>query len=231
MHFIANFLLLLLFSPIILGMGLFDVHCHLLPEIDDSKAKWEELESIFQVYSDCGLDGICFTPHLYNPYVKTDVMGIREAFARAAKIANRVGLQATIGSEVFVDKLMKVKVLPIMGKYGLIEFNTQNAPLQLLEKVQSLLPLRPMIAHVERYSWLEPESAIISVMRDMGCIFQVNGKALKPGSKAERYVEAGIVDVLASDCHGNTADIVALAEALGSHPEIIQKMRQLGLSR
>lgn len=212
-------------------MGLFDVHSHLLPGIDDSKAKWEGLEEIFRVYLDCGLDGVCFTPHLYNPHVKTDVLGIREAYARAKEMADRVGIATAIGSEVYVNDYITPRVLPIFGEFALIEFSTTYAPMDMLGKIASLKPFIPIIAHVERYSWLEPDSAVIDEMKALGCLFQVNGKALEKGGKAERYVASGIVDLFASDCHGRKEDIIALSKAFGRWPDIMKKMSRYGLTR
>ena len=208
-------------------MDLFDIHCHLLPHIDDGFVEWSEIRHYFSLYKNCGFSGIVFTPHLYNPYVRTDVKSIRGAFERALEEAKDFDLTLHIASEIFVLDETVVKGLPIIGEYALVEFPTDYAPPFVMEKLKTLAPLKPIIAHIERYKWLSPSSPLISEMRDNGYLIQVNGKALKKGGVAKSYVDAGLVDMLASDCHGKDGDVIDLAEMISSHRDIMSKMSQM----
>lgn len=207
-------------------MGLIDIHCHLLPQVDDGRLRWEDMEEVFKLYQSCGIDSIIFTPHLYNPYVSTRTESLKPSFLKAKGIAEACGISVSLSSEVFVKDQKVLKALPLLGRFALVEFSTTYAPIGMMEKLETLSPLIPIIAHVERYSWLEPDSPILVRMKDLGYLFQVNGKALRPGSKAEKYVKSGIVDFLASDCHGDRRDIIDFAEALSKNPDIMKKMSQ-----
>lgn len=208
-------------------MSLFDLHCHLLPEIDDSFAKWDDLKALLSTYKAVGFDGVCFTPHLYDPYVTTQVGQIRTAFARASEVASSCGLFSFLGSEIYVRDELPIKGVPLLGKYYLVEFSTTFAPLNLLEKLEALAPRIPVIAHIERYSWLDVDSPLVEEFHSRGYLIQVNGKALSKSDKARRYCESGFVDLLASDCHGNRDDIIALGEGVVRYPLILEKMGHL----
>ena len=208
-------------------MELFDMHCHLLPHVDDGFVEWENLDSYLSLYKRCGFSGVIFTPHLYDPYVRTDVMALRSAWARASQMAGERGLFTALASEIYVSDQEVVKGIPALGKYALVEFNIDYAPSAFFEKLESLSPLIPIIAHIERYKWLSPESETVRELKERGYLIQVNGKALKKGGKAKEYVDAGLVDLLASDCHGNKEDIIDLAEMISSHPDIMSKMSQM----
>lgn len=209
------------------NMELYDMHCHLLPHIDDGFVEWSELGSYLDLYKSCGFSGLIFTPHLYDPYVTTDVKALREAWVKAKKICEEKGLFSSLASEIYVLDEEKVKGLPVMGRYALVEFPTEYAPSSFFQKLESLYPLVPIITHIERYKWLSPESDAVAEMRRRGYLIQVNAKALAKGGKAEEYVLRGLVDILASDCHGEKKDIVDLAQMISSHPDIMRKMSLL----
>ena len=50
-------------------MSLLDMHCHLLPAIDDGYVAKEQFEKMMRIYSECGFTPP--SPHIYNPYVTT----------------------------------------------------------------------------------------------------------------------------------------------------------------
>ncbi len=203
------------------------MHCHLLPHVDDGAAEWGSLSSYFSLYKKCGFTGVIFTPHLYSPYVSTDVKALGDTFKRASALAEESGLSSSLASEIFVLNEERVKGLPIANRYALVEFPVSYAPPGMMEKLETLSPLIPVIAHIERYDWLTPESPVIMEMKDRGYLIQVNGKALAKGGKAKEYAESGLVDILASDCHGNEKDIIDLAEMASCYPEILGRMTRM----
>lgn len=76
-------------------MGICDMHCHLLPEIDDGYLSREQFIRMLTLYQLSGVTAIAFTPpHIYNPYVTTNIAGLRETYhwARGGE-AEALGLQ------------------------------------------------------------------------------------------------------------------------------------------
>ena len=158
------------------NMELFDMHCHLLPHVDDGFVEWNELGNYLDLYKSCGFSGIIFTPHLYDPYVTTDVKALRDSWIRANRLCEEKGLFSSLASEIYVLNEETVKGVPIMARYALVEFPTEFAPPALFEKLESLSPLIPIIAHIERYKWLSPESEALKEMKARGYLIQVNGR-------------------------------------------------------
>lgn len=209
-------------------MGLIDVHAHLLPSIDHTEVTWESLEDLLSLYRACGFDTVCFTPHLYNPFVVTDIKGIRDAFKKAADMSEHHDLLPVLASEVYVSDEAFIKGLPIAGRYILLEFSTAFAPVNLVEKLESVSSeLTPIIAHIERYSWLSADSQLVRLFKDKGYLIQINGKAVKKGGRVLDYIESGVVDLVASDCHGNREDIILAAEVISRYSMIQKKMNDL----
>ncbi len=208
-------------------MDLFDIHSHILPELDDGFVRWDGLRQYFRLYRECGISGVAFTPHLYDPYVRTDVPSIRPAWEKARAMAEEEGLYAALGSEIYLSDQEKIKGIPIIGEYYLVEFPVDYAPPCFMEKLEAMSPIKPVIAHIERYKWLTPESPIVGEMKERGYLLQVNAKALKREGKAKEYAERGIVDILASDSHGRMDDIIDLAEMISSHQDIMSKMSRM----
>ena len=169
----------------------------------------------------------------YYFFAKTDKYLCFSATCNAVNkrsVAAEQGLRTGLGSEVYVSEQEQVKGIPMFGRYLLIEFSTRYAPANLMDKIRSVLPLTPIIAHIERYGWLDPDSAVVDEMKDMGCLIQVNGKAFGKGSGGERinrFLERGVVDIIASDSHGSLEDIRDMAASLAANPQIIRKMGSL----
>ncbi len=140
-------------------MGICDMHCHLLPEIDDGYLSREQFIRMLTLYQLSGVTAIAFTPHIYNPYVTTNIAGLRETYHWARGEAEALGLQTYLGSELFVGEQETLKTVPIDGRFALVEFGLSLPPPRLLERLQQLIEMhyRPLIAHVERYLWLNPK--------------------------------------------------------------------------
>jgi len=212
-------------------MGLFEMHCHLLPDIDDSKVPTDGLPRVLEIYRECGFTGIVFTPHIYNPYVHTRTEAIRDVWERAKVIAGEKGLKVYLGSELFIGDQDPVRTIPFAGKYALVEFPTTLPLPGWYERLASLVEqgFTPMVAHVERYCWLSVDGPDFARIRKLGCLIQVNVEGVADGT-ALPYLEADVVDVMATDNHGVEETLPArLVEERYSWPKVFDRMEALGL--
>lgn len=212
-------------------MGLFDLHCHLLPDIDDGKVPAEGLPRVLQIYKESGFDGLAFTPHIFNPYVTTKTERLREAWNQGKKIGEAMGLRMHLGSELFLGSQQEIISIPIAGRYALCEFPTTLPLAGWFEKLETLVSQRlvPLVAHVERYRWLTVESVDFQRIKALGCLIQVNVSAALDGS-ALPYLEADVVDVMATDNHGLDDETPAqLVMQMTKWPKVFARMEALGL--
>lgn len=209
-------------------MGLCDVHCHLLPSIDDGYVTSESFGRMLQLYLENGITTIAFTPHIYNPYVSTNIPALRSTFARAQEEAAKLGLTVYLGSELYVNDQDVLKAIPIADKYVLVEFGLSLPPAKLLSRLSQLSGqnLRPIIAHVERYRWLEPESRLLDELLALGCLLQTNVEAVESGASIP-YLKRNLVDIIASDNHGDETLPLRLVQALDAWPQVVQRMANL----
>lgn len=204
---------------------LIDMHLHLLPGIDDSHLKTDEMDAMFSAYSLLGFKYIFFTPHLYNPYVITDIKGIGPMFEKAGRIAEKYGIITSLASEVYIREYDEYRILPLSGRYVLCEFSTTMPPLNLFEKLDRLIDrgFRIIFAHIERYNWFAPDNEYFKMAKKRDILFQVN--ATEPlCKKSIEYLDSGIVDFIASDNHGDIEKPEILLKVLNQYPKIIDKM-------
>ncbi|MDK2860173.1 CpsB/CapC family capsule biosynthesis tyrosine phosphatase [Sphaerochaeta halotolerans] len=209
-------------------MGICDMHSHLLPEIDDGYLSREQFIRMLNLYQLSGVTAIAFTPHIFNPYVTTNISELRETYQWARGEAEALGLQTYLGSELFVGDQETLKTIPINGRFALVEFGLSLPPPKVLERLQQLVQMhyRPLIAHVERYLWLSPKSTMLQRLRSLGCLLQTNVEAVE-NNLSLPYLELGLIDVIATDNHGDETLPARLMDALEKWPSVGRSMQNL----
>jgi len=209
-------------------MGICDMHSHLLPEIDDGYLSREQFIRMLNLYQLSGVTAIAFTPHIFNPYVTTYISELRETYQWARGEAEALGLQTYLGSELFVGDQETLKTIPINGRFALVEFGLSLPPPKVLERLQQLVQMhyRPLIAHVERYLWLSPKSTMLQRLRSLGCLLQTNVEAVE-NNLSLPYLELGLIDVIATDNHGDETLPARLMDALEKWPSVGRSMQNL----
>lgn len=209
-------------------MGICDMHSHLLPEIDDGYLSREQFIRMLNLYQLSGVTAIAFTPHIFNPYVTTNISELRETYQWARGEAEALGLQTYLGSELFVGDQETLKTIPINGRFAFVEFGLSLPPPKVLERLQQLVQMhyRPLIAHVERYLWLSPKSTMLQRLRSLGCLLQTNVEAVE-NNLSLPYLELGLIDVIATDNHGDETLPARLMDALEKWPSVGRSMQNL----
>lgn len=217
---------------------MFDVHCHMLPGIDDgSKDVNMSLEMIRRSVEQ-GIEGIVFTPHFYADMNSPETFLKNRARALAELEENLYQLQNvpayTVGAEVHyfrgmsrVDDLEKL----CFGKsdYILIEMpfrDWQPSFVDEIEEISKVLGLRVIIAHIERY-FDQDKRLVNRILENPDLLIQCNAEFFieRPTySKAIRMMKKGRIDLLASDSHNLTSRRPNIGEAV----EIIGKKDKKG---
>ena len=209
-------------------MALCDFHCHLLPLIDDGYVSKESFSRMLHLYLENGITTIAFTPHIYNPYVTTNIAALRSTYSWAEEEASKVGITTYLGSEHYVGDQPELTSIPIAGTYALLEFGLSLPPARMLERIAVLRErnLVPILAHVERYRWLEPESALLSELLKLGCLLQTNVEAVENGD-SHPYLKRNLIDLIATDNHGDENLPLRMVQCLNAWPQVYGKMETL----
>ncbi|MCH5377964.1 MAG: capsular biosynthesis protein [Planctomycetes bacterium] len=198
-----------------------DIHCHLLPGIDDGSQSWEQSLAMAEIAVADGMGTIVTTPHQLGNYGHNHGKQIR---AKTAELQGQldehgVDLQVLPGADVriedgMVDKLRSGEVLTLAdsGRHVLLEL-----PHELffpLDDVLTRLHRAEMVgilSHPERNQGLLKQPRIIESLINHGCLMQVTCGSLMGtfGSAsqqmAEWMLEKGFVHFLATDAHGPNA--------------------------
>ncbi len=211
-------------------MSVFDFHTHLLFGVDHGVQTQELYRKLLLEYHKNGIDTLVLTPHVYHPTVKTNVMNIRPNYENATQDAQELGMKTYLGSELYLSSQLEVKCIPIAGRFALCEFPVNAKPIALEQKLQQLTNkgLEIVVAHIERYHWMKPNDDTFKMLRELGAWIQVNVEDIE-NKKAMPYIDADLVDIIASDNHGDMTLPSRLKNALDAYPTIRARMESMGL--
>jgi protein-tyrosine phosphatase len=203
-----------------------DLHCHILPGLDDGPGTIEESLAMAASAIADGITHVVATPHCNSTYSFD--------FARVRQL--RDALQAKIGTELKLatgcDFHLSFENLESLRNdrapycinqrdYLLVEFNEISIPPvmdQTLHEIQ-LASVRPIITHPERNSILRARPERLRKWVKQGCYAQVTGGSLtgKFGSACQtdalRWIGEGLIHFVASDAHNTRSRPLSLQPA------------------
>lgn len=189
-----------------------DMHCHVLYGVDDGARDINETVDMLKAAKESGIDRIVFTPHLYT--TKKDLTKIYNRYSEVSKIANKFGIKVKRGFEV------NWRVLDEVTPQQLSEYRIEGTDSILLElSERSLMPewsqliLRLVrhhniiIAHPERYSYIQRNIDIAQQLVDFGCELAVDASGMAANFFSEErktandIVKRGMANYIVSDAH------------------------------
>ena len=205
-----------------------DLHCHILPGIDDGSPDLETSLEMARIAVADGIETMACTPHIYPGVFDNTGNGIRDEIAKLQKALDtwRIPLKLVPGADAHVDPALPAKLrsgeAPTLAgsRYFLLEPPHHVAPPRFGDFVFNLMAggFVPLITHPERLSWIEDHYATFCELVDQGAWMQVTAGSLtgRFGSRArywgERLLDEGRVHILATDSHGVTRRPPLLAE-------------------
>ncbi|RHR54922.1 CpsB/CapC family capsule biosynthesis tyrosine phosphatase [Parabacteroides sp. AF17-28] len=191
--------------------GMADVHCHLLPGVDDGVQTEEEAMAAFRALSDMGVASFYLTPHVMEDLPMNNRSFLSEKFAMLQEMLPP-GIQVKLAAEYMLDagfaSHQKDGYLT-MGdeRLVLVETSYLSAPPELDGMLYDLTVsgYTPLIAHPERYIYMEHEKYVS--LKERGYKFQLNILSLagfygKQALDKSRYLlKNGFYDFAGSDFH------------------------------
>jgi len=218
-----------------------DLHCHILPRIDDGPQSMEEALDMARFCVADGITHVVATPHChrYVHLLKAEILPAVERFNERLRAA-QIALTVLPGSEIQVTDSKEFKqefqedVFCHLGggrDFTLVEFNWNRGlfPADAGELIQWICKqdLTPILAHPERHDYLWEDPDLLKVMVAAGAWVQVTVDSLlgnhgmAPSIAAESILEQYQEVVLATDAHnlgrcsGLTAGYQWVSERLG----------------
>jgi protein-tyrosine phosphatase len=231
--FVSVMLMGLAYPPVI------DLHCHLLPGIDDGPATMAESLALAADLAADGVRSAAATPHVHpgHPGVVRDELPDRRAQLQGAIDAEGIELQVLPGGEVDLayglelgDDELRGLTLGGNGRDLLVE--TPYGPVSDLFEEQlfsmSLRGFRVLLAHPERNRAFQEKTERLAGLVARGVLLQVTADALLgsprrsgSGRSAAELVERGLTSVLASDSHGSHVAREPLSGGLRAAQELV----------
>ena len=189
-----------------------DLHCHILPGIDDGAKDLDTAVALLKEQKSQGVEQIVFTPHFWSweKSLRQFALDRYHAAEKVAGILDELGIEWGAGAEVRMtpDLLkMDLKSLNIVGTpYFLLEWPFTQFPLygrEVVDRVQEMDYI-PLFAHIERYDYFWNSPKNLDEYIDEGVVCQINpGILLKSETRkyALKMIKDGYVHVLSSDAH------------------------------
>ncbi len=200
--------------------GFIDIHCHILPGVDDGAKSMEQTLRLLKEEYSQGVRGVVFTPHFRIGMFETSAGKVEETFLRVKEEAKKIADDLTLylGCEFHStsDMVDMVKKDPRRRmadtKYVLVEFSYASPDTEIRRQVNELLRwgYRPIIAHAERCASLTDKPGRVEELCQMGAYIQVNAESILGeigrGVKAfcVKLIRNDLVHFVATDAHNET---------------------------
>ncbi len=197
---------------------LVDIHCHILPGIDDGAKTIEDSIAMAKAAVEEGITHILCTPHYNNGVFMNEKEAIISHVANLQKVLDRKKIPLTLfeGQEVrlsydLLKRIAQKKILftDLDDTYILIEFPSLEVPLYANRVLFDLCAsgYTPIIVHPERNTQIVKNPNLMIPFIEMGCLAQVTcgsymgqfGKEIQKTAKL--MIEHNFVHMLASDAH------------------------------
>lgn len=204
-----------------MSISFVDIHCHILPGIDDGPRDWDESLAMARLAVADGTSTIVATPHQAGSFSQNRGPDIR---LLATELQQRldaaaIPLRVLPGGEIRIetglaDGLAREELLTLGDHrhHVLIELPFEiYLPLDSILEELAHQKLTAILAHPERNDGLCRRPELLAPLVDAGCLTQLTAGSLcgtfGPESKelAEWLLEMGLVHIVSSDGHGPRA--------------------------
>lgn len=207
-----------------------DVHCHILPGVDHGAHTVEQSLEMLEEEIKMGINRVICTSHVTAETFENTPESLTNAYNILCQAVKDAGLDIELhaSAEYRIDEYWEQQyalgnVLPMPGKYILMENSFQQELLQLDELLFDLMlhGYKPILAHPERYGYYSHRHHRYEKMHGQGVKFQVNLLSLAgyfgQGARenAMWLIKHGMVDMLGTDMH-NTEHAHIIQEYLRS---------------
>ena len=199
-----------------------DIHSHLLPGVDDGSPSVEVSVPVLERFAVDGVTCVVLTPHLSASQAHKAPIEKHLAILATLRAACPAQVDLRLGWEIMLDEPnldLRSAHLALGGSRALlVEFPRTSVPVRAANE---LFRLRsggntPVLAHPERYWGCTVEK--VAEWRDAGAVIQMDTAGLigkgSMASLSRALLEAGLVDLFASDNHGDSRSLATARDWL-----------------
>ena len=198
---------------------LVDMHCHILPGIDDGSRNMEQSINMIKIAYDEGIRTIILTPH-YHPAKGTHNISKWEETYEKLKTkvkSENIDIDFYLGAELFYthdasEYIENGQVISMSGSdYMLVEFRPETEFSLIKSAVYDILSAgkKPIIAHIERYDCIVGNIERVEDLIDLGAYIQVNASTVTGGMGLsikffiKKLLKRNLVHFIGTDAHSD----------------------------
>lgn len=194
-----------------------DVHSHIIPKIDDGARELEESYIMIKEAENSGFTNIISTSHYIEGYYEEDKEKIDEWIKLTNNTLKEKKINVTLhcGSEIYITQnlvdLIKNKKANTLAESRYVLFELpMNSNIKYLNNIIFEIKshnMIPVIAHPERYTYVQENPNILIPLIEQGTLFQGNYASIigKYGNYAKttmkKLLKADMIHFLGTDCH------------------------------
>ncbi|HDZ57872.1 MAG TPA: capsular biosynthesis protein [Pseudomonas xinjiangensis] len=197
-----------------------DLHCHMLPGIDDGPEDMQTSLEMARFAVEHGITHVVCTPHIHPGRYENSAASIQQACSKFATALKSAGIKLKVSSaaEVRFDSQIMTGVkdgsIPFLGEWEgrkaiLLEFPHGEIPFGAERMTRWLLKegIMPVLAHPERNKGLMLTPSKLKPFIQQGCLLQLTAGSIAGafGESAQRLahhlLKQGVVSLIATDAH------------------------------
>lgn len=195
-----------------------DIHCHILPGLDDGAEDMEEALGMARAAAASGVAGIVATPHFPGRPESLEMLGdILNRYRSLRSGLEKAGIPLRIfpGAEILclpqTVQMARQRQLPTLGNsdYLLCEFYFQESRAYITKLLNAIAATgyRIVVAHPERYEAVQRDIRLAERWFAAGYVLQINKDSLlgnfgpKVQATAQELLNRGLAHIIASDAH------------------------------
>jgi protein-tyrosine phosphatase len=195
-----------------------DLHCHLLPGLDDGPAAVEQSLAMAETALAEGIETIVATPHQLGNHAGNSAAAIRLAVGQFQELLDRRGVPLRVlpGADVRIEpdlrgKIRRDEVLTLADRrrHVLLELPHEvYIPLEPLLAELAAEGMTGILSHPERNRGIMGRPEVLRPLVEHGCLMQLTAESItggfgsRIGNFAQSLVRQGLVHFIATDAHG-----------------------------
>lgn len=224
-----------------------DFHSHIVYDVDDGSETLENSIKILKLAEKAGFDNIILTPHYMEDYYEYQVNDITDRIQVLKQKCREENININLyqANEIYITNhmvdLLENNIASTINKsrYVLFELPMNNEAGNLLEVVYSLIKDKkvPIIAHPERYTYIQKDPNKLLDLVDQGVLFQTNygsilGQYGKDAQKtAKLLIKNNFISFLGTDVHKTGHIYEGINQAKSELEKIISKREIYNLTQ
>lgn len=196
-----------------------DMHCHILPGLDDGSKDMEQTMSMIKIAYSEGVRLIIATPHYHIGKVKVDISEAKKLIETIKESIKEKypDLEIYCGQEIYyyseaMEDIENKRAATMAGsEYVLLEFSTDVSYTEITSAIYDTTShgYHPILAHIERYECLAKRPDRIAELIEAGAYMQVNAKTVagEYGKQIQKFIKKLLkkeyIHFISSDAHSD----------------------------